>query len=210
MALDLEEQETVDELKAWWKHYGGMVTLVIAAAAIALAGWQGWRWYQANQSAQASALFDTLTKAAQAGDAKALRDAGGSLVESYPRTLYASMGALTLARYYFERNDLKAAQAQLEWVADKAPSGEFRDIARLRLAAVLLDQKAYDEALKRLDEKPAPAFEAQFQALKGDILVASGKTADAKAAYKVAMEKTADSEAPLRESVRMRLDALGG
>lgn len=210
MALDLEEQETLAELKAWWRQYGGMVILMIAAAAIAIAGWQGWRWYQASQSIQASALYDNLGKAAQAGDAKALRDAGGALVESYPRTLYASMGALTLARFYFERGDLKSAQAQLEWVIERARNPEFRDLARLRLAAVLLDQKAYDEALKRLDETHAAAFAAQYRALKGDVLVASGKPADARTAYKEAIEKASESEAPLRDSVRVRLDALGG
>src|SRR6266852_9325475 len=157
MALDLEEQEQVAELKAWWTTHGNLVLAVVIAAAVAVMGWQGWRWYQHNQAAQASVLYDTLTKAAQAGDAKALRDAGGTLIESYPRTLYASMGALIAARFYFDRNDLKSAKAQLQWVLDRSASDELRDLARLRLAAVLLDEKAYDEALKRLEQKHAPA-----------------------------------------------------
>src|ERR671935_56427 len=114
MPLDLEEQEQVAELKAWWKQHGNLIVSVILAAAIAFAGWQGWRWYNANQAAQAAGLFDTLAKAAQAGDAKALRDAAGSLIESYPRTLYAAMGALVAARFHFDRNDSKAAKAQLQ------------------------------------------------------------------------------------------------
>jgi predicted negative regulator of RcsB-dependent stress response len=63
MALDLEEQEQVAELKAWWKQHGNFIVTVILAAALAFAGWQGWRWYSANQAAQAAALFDTLVKA---------------------------------------------------------------------------------------------------------------------------------------------------
>ena len=98
MALDLEEQEQVEELKAWWKQHGGMITAVVVAAAVGFIGWQGWRWYQTNQAAHASGLYETVTKAVQANDAKALRDAAGTLVESYPRTLYASMGALVAAR----------------------------------------------------------------------------------------------------------------
>src|SRR5687767_15567520 len=160
MALDLEEQEQLAELKAWWKQHGGLITAVILAVALGFAGWQGWRWYQANQAAQASVLYDTVAKAAQSNDAKALRDASGSLVETYPRTLYASMGALVAARYYFDRNDLKSAKAQLQWVIDRSASDDFRDLARLRLAAVLLDEKAYDEALKLLDAKPAASYEA--------------------------------------------------
>ena len=210
MALDLEEQEQVAELKAWWTTHGNVVLAVVIAAAVAVVGWQGWRWYQHNQAAQASVLYDTLTKAAQAGDAKALRDAAGTLVESYPRTLYASMGALLAAKFYFERNDLKNAKAQLQWVIEHAPSEDFRDLARLRLAAVLLDEKAYDEALKLLDAPHAPAYDAQYAALKGDVLVAKNQLAEARAAYQLALEKAERRDSPFRESVRMRLEALGG
>jgi len=210
MALDLEEQEQVEELKAWWKQHGGMIAALVVAVAVGFIGWQGWRWYQANQAAHASALYETVTKAVQANDAKALRDAAGTLVESYPRTLYASMGAMVAARYYFDRGDLKSAKAQLAWVIERAPSQDFKDLARLRLAAVLLDEKAYDEALKTLDAKTAAAYEAQYAALRGDVLVAKNQAADAKAAYKLAIEKADGADSAFTESVRMRLDALGG
>jgi predicted negative regulator of RcsB-dependent stress response len=210
MALDLEEQEQVAELRAWWQQYGTLIAVLIAAAALALAGWQAWRWYQASQAARAGALYDTLTRAAQTGDAKALRDASGALVESYPRTLYATMGALVAARFHFEHNDLKNAKVQLEWAAQHSPSEEFRDLARLRLASVLLEDKAYDEALRQLDQKHGAAFDAQYAALRGDILVAKNDAAQARAAYKLALEKADSGNAAFRESVRMRLEALGG
>jgi predicted negative regulator of RcsB-dependent stress response len=210
MALDLEEQEQVEELKAWWKQHGNMITAVVVAVAVGFAGWQGWRWYQASQSAHASALYETVTKAVQANDAKALRDAAGTLVESYPRTLYASMGALVAARYYFDRNDLKSAKAQLAWVIERAPSADFKDLARLRLAAVLLDEKAYDEALKTLESKTSAAYEAQYAALRGDVLVGMNQVQPAKASYKLALEKADGADSAFTESVRMRLDALGG
>ena len=210
MPLDLEEQEQVEELKAWWKQHGGLIAAVVLALALSFAGWQGWRWYQINQASHASVLYDTVSKAAQANDAKALRDAAGTLVESYPRTLYASMGALVAARHYFDRNDLKTAKAQLQWVMDHSPSDDFRDLARLRLAAVLLDEKAHDQALKLLEAKPAPAYEAQYAALRGDILLAKNQAAEAKAAYKLALEKSDKKDGAFQESVRMRLEALGG
>jgi len=155
-------------------------------------------------------VFDALAKAAQGGDAKALRDSAGTLIESYPRTLYASMGALVAARFHFDRNDSKSAKAQLQWVVDNAPSDDFRDIARLRLAAVLLDEKAYDEALKVLDAKHAAAYESQYAALRGDALLAKNQRDEARAAYKLALEKAAREQGGFRESVRMRLEALGG
>jgi predicted negative regulator of RcsB-dependent stress response len=210
MPLDLEEQEQVAELKAWWKQHGNLIVAVILAAALAFAGWQGWRWYQGSQASQAAAQFDTLARAAQAGDAKALRDAAGTLIESYPRTLYASMAALVAARFYFDRNDLKSARAQLQWVIEHSPSDDFRDIARLRLAAILLDEKAYDEALKLLGTPHAPAYDSQYAALRGDVLVAKNQPAEARAAYQLALEKAGKDQGAFRESVRMRLEALGG
>ncbi|OGA66794.1 MAG: hypothetical protein A3G81_10685 [Betaproteobacteria bacterium RIFCSPLOWO2_12_FULL_65_14] len=210
MPLDLEEQEQVAELKAWWKDHGGRIAALVLAVAVGFAGWQGWRWYQLDQAVNAAVLYDTVSKAAQANDGKALRDAAGTLVESYPRTVYASMGALVAARHYFDRNDLRNAKAQLQWVIERSSSDDFRDLARLRLASVLLDEKAYDEALKLLDAKHASAYDAQYAALRGDILVAKNQAAEAKAAYELALEKAGKDEGAFQESVRMRLEALGG
>jgi predicted negative regulator of RcsB-dependent stress response len=210
MALDLEEQEQVAELRAWWQQYGTRIVVLLVAVAVSLAGWQGWRWYQGSQATRAGALYDALSRAAQSGDAKAVRDAGGALIESYPGTLYATMGALTAARFDFDRGDLKSAKLQLEWAIAHSPSDDFRDLARLRLAALLLEEKSYDEALRRLGEKHEPAYDAQYAALRGDVLVAKNDAAQARAAYKLALEKAGSGSAAFRESVRMRLEALGG
>ena len=212
MALDLEEQEQVAELKAWWNQYGSLVVAVAVGAVLALGGWQGWRWYQAREAQAASVLFDSLSRGAQAGDAKAVRDAAGSLIASYPGTLYAAMGALGSARFHFDRGDLKAAKAQLEWAAENARSADFRDLARLRLAGVLLDEKAHDEALKLLDAAHAEPYDAQYGALRADILVAQGQAAEARTAYRAALDQAEKNRenAAFRESLRMRLEALGG
>ncbi|HUG79865.1 MAG TPA: tetratricopeptide repeat protein [Burkholderiales bacterium] len=209
MALDLEEQEQVAELKAWWKQHGTRILAVLAAVALAFGGWQAWRGYDQRQAAEAGALYDSLVQAVQAGDAKALRDASGALAENYPRNLYASMGGLVSARFYFDRDDLKSAKAQLQWVLERSSSEDFRELARLRLAALLLHEEAYDEALKLLESPHAQAYEAQYAALKGDVLVAQNQAEAARAAYRLALEK-AGTDSAFRESVRMRLDALGG
>jgi len=208
--LDLDEQEQLAQLKSWWGAYGNLVITLIVVASLAFSGWQGWRYWQAKQAVEASTLFENLGKALQGTDAKAVRDANGELLEKYGGTLYASMGALTSAKYFFEKNDLKTAKAQLQWVIDKSVSDEFRDIARLRLVNILLDEKAYDEALKSLESKHAAAFEGQFAVLKGDVLAAKGQAVDAKTAYKLALEKTDKKNASVRDGIQMRLDALGG
>src|SRR6266446_1813241 len=120
------------------------------------------------------------------------------------------MGALLAAKFYFERNVLKNAKAQLQWVIEHSPAEDFRDLARLRLAAVLLDEKAYDDALKLLEEKHDASFDAQYAAAKGDVLVAKNQAGEARTAYRLALDKAGAGNTAFRESVRMRLEALGG
>jgi predicted negative regulator of RcsB-dependent stress response len=210
MTLDLEEQEQLAALKAWWKEYGNLILLVVTGAAIAIGAWQGWRSYQRGQAQQASVVYETLARASDAGDLKVVREASGTLAEDYTRTLYAPLGALVAARFYFDRGDLKSAKAQLQWVMERSSSTDMQTIARLRLAAVLLDEGAHDEALKLLEVPHGDAYAAQYAALRGDILVAKKQIAEAKAAYRAALEKAQGDQSTFRDSVRMRLDALGG
>jgi predicted negative regulator of RcsB-dependent stress response len=210
MPLDLEEQEKLAELKAWWKQYGTMIMTVLLAAAVGFAGWSSWQVYKRNQAGKASAVYEALSKAIQENDAKAVREASGTLVESFPGTHYAAMGALLAARHHVDRGDSKSAKAQLQWVIDGAPSQDLRDLARLRLGAVLLDEDAHEEALKIAEGPRGAAYDAQFAALRGDVLVAKNQLAEAKAAYKAALEKAGTEQRAFAESVRMRLEGLGG
>ncbi|MGE5768710.1 MAG: YfgM family protein [Betaproteobacteria bacterium] len=205
---DLEEQEQIDSLKTWWKMYGNLVTGVVVAASLAVIGWQGWNWYQRGQAAQASAIYAVLEQAVAARDAQRVKSAAGELAEKYGSTSYATLGALLAARQSFDAGDLKTAKAQLGWAAEHAKD-ELKDLARLRLAAVLLDEQAFDEALKQLEATPAPAFAVRYLELKGDVLVAQGKKADARTAYKAALDKDQGGERPGRELLRQNLDNLG-
>jgi predicted negative regulator of RcsB-dependent stress response len=208
-AYDLEEQEQLATLKAWWTENGSLVMTSVSLVLIVLAAWQGWNYYQRNQAAQASALYETVQKAARAGDLKQVRENAGAILEQYPRTAYAAMAALVSAKAHFQGGDLKTARAQLVWVAENAKDEGLQDLARLRLANVMLDERAYDDALKALDAKHGAAFDALYLATRGDVLVAQGKNAEAGAAYKSALEKADARDAGLRASIQLRLDALG-
>lgn len=206
---DLEEQEQIDTLKTWWKMYGNLVTSLVTAVAVAGIGWQGWNWYQRNQAAQASAIYGVLEQAVAERDTQKIKAAAGELSEKFGGTTYASLAALVAARQSFDAGDLKTAKAQLAWVVEHGRD-EVRDLAHLRLAAVQLDEKAYDEALKLLEASHAPAFDVRFLELKGDVLVAQGKPAEAKAAYKAALDKAGEKPGPTQELLQQKLDSLGG
>ena len=207
-AYDLEEQEQLAALKAWWQENGNFVLTVVTLVLAALAAWQGWNYYQRNQAVQASMMYEAVQKAARTGDLKLVRESAGAIMQNYPRTTYAALAALVSAKAHFEGGDLKTARAQLAWVAENAKDEGVADIARLRLAGVMLDEKAYDDALKTLDAKHGSAFDALYLASRGDVLAAQGKTDDARGAYKSALDK-AGADAALGASIRLRLDALG-
>lgn len=206
-AYDLEEQEQLAELKAWWKQHGNLVFGTVAAVLLLFAAWNGWRWYQRAQALEAAALYENLQQAARMSDGKAVRDAAGGILEKYAGTAYAPLAALVSAKVNYQAGDLKTARAQLQWALDNARQEEVRAIARLRLATVLMDDNAYDEAMKMVEAKPAEGFEALFASMRGDILSAQGKRAEARTAYKAAVEKATD--AAFRETLRLKLDALG-
>ncbi|MDR0775424.1 MAG: tetratricopeptide repeat protein [Azonexus sp.] len=205
---DLEEQEQIDSLKTWWKMYGNLVTAVVAAVALATVGWQGWNWYRNNQAGQAAAIFAVLEDAFAAGDAQKVKTAAGELTEKFAGTSHAALGALLAARQSFDAGDLKTARTQLAWVVDNGRD-EVRDLARFRLAAVLLDEQQYDEALKQLAAAPAPAFAARFQELRGDVLVAQGNRSEARAAYRAAFDQIGEAAGVGRELLQQKLDSLG-
>jgi predicted negative regulator of RcsB-dependent stress response len=209
---DLEEQEQIDTLKTWWKMYGNLVTGVVVAGSLAVIGWQGWNWHQRSQSAQASAIFAALEQAVAVRDGQKVKAAAGELAEKFGGTSYAALGALVAARQSFDAGDLKTAKAQLTWAGENGKD-EIRDLARLRLASVLLDEKAYDDALKQLEAAHAAAFAARFLELKGDVLAASGRKPEARTAYRAALDKGGSREGrgggAGRELLQQKLDNLG-
>ena len=123
-------------------------------------------------------------------------------------TSYAPMSALVAAKSAFEANDAKTAKAQLQWAVDHG-ADEFKAIAKVRLAGVLLDEKAYDQALKALDGTVPPAFAGSVADRKGDILVAQNKLAEARTAYQAALDAT-DKKNPGRQLIQLKLEAIGG
>ena len=210
---DLEEQEQISELKAWWVQYGNLVTGLAAIAAVAAVSWQGWQWYQNRNAAEAGALYFSVQQAAAQGDAQKARDAAGQMIGQYGGTTYAQLGALLSAGVQFDKNELDNARSQLEWAADKGADQTLRDLARLRLAAVLFEQGKLDDALARLQAVPATAYRGRFEDLRGDVFAAQGKNAEARAAYEAALGALGvegDDTATLRELVRIKLESLEG
>lgn len=210
---DLEEQEQISELKAWWAQYGNLVTTIAVIAALASVGWQGWQWNQNRNAAEAGALYFAVQQAAEQQQAQKTRDAAGRLIGEHPGSAYAQLGALLSAGAQFRAGDLDNAQSQLEWAADKGKDPALRDLARLRLATVLLQKGEFDSALMRLQSEPTTMYRARFADLRGDAYAAQGKMAEARTAYQAAVDvlsSAGEQATTLREVVRVKLESLEG
>ena len=206
--LDLQEQEQLDEFKAFWKQWGNLITWVITACLLAYAGWNGWGWYQRDQAAKASMMFDQLDQAALAGDAERAGRVFNDMRDRFARTALTQHAGLLAARLQYEQGKPDAAKASLGWVAENAVEDEYRAIARLRLAGVLLDAKDYDAALKTLDGAQSKPFAGLVADRRGDVLAAQGKPELARAAYQTAWAAMSD-KVDYKRLVEAKLTSMG-
>jgi predicted negative regulator of RcsB-dependent stress response len=206
--LDLEEQEQLDELKHFWKTYGNLITWTLIVVFGAIAAWNGWHYWQRNQAAQASAMYEEVERAAAGGDVTRLERAFNDMKDKFGGTTYAHQAGLFAAKVFVDKGKPDAARAALVWVADKASDEGYRATARLRLAGLLADAKSYDEALKQLAGDFPPEFEPLVADRRGDIYNLQGKKAEAKAQYLKAWSGL-EERADYRKLVEVKLTALG-
>ncbi|MEI7464622.1 MAG: tetratricopeptide repeat protein [Burkholderiales bacterium] len=206
--LDLQEQEQLDTLKAFWKQYGNLVTWVLVLVLGGFAAWNGWQYWQREQGFKAGAMFDELDRAAQAGDVDKTSRIFSDLKQRFPATAFAEQGALATAKLQFDKGQADAAKGTLTWLAEKGLQDEVRTIARLRLAALQFAGKQYDDAIKTLDAATAKGFETLVADRRGDVLLAQGKADAAKAAYQLAWAGM-DDKTDYRRVVDAKLTALG-
>jgi predicted negative regulator of RcsB-dependent stress response len=214
VAFDLEEQEKLAELKAWWSRYGNLVTALIFLAALSVLGVNGYNAWQTKKAGEASMVYDQMDKAITAKNATLIKETAATLMSDFwfKRTAYAQMAALEAARYNVDAGDLKSAEAQLQWAADHASDSQYRLVARLRLASVQMDLGEADAALKTLGGDIPDQFVSAFADRRGDIYLAQNKIADARTQYQLALDHLSsvgqDVQVAYTNVEKLKLDAL--
>ena len=206
---DLEEQDQLEDLKAWWTQYGNYVTATVLAVCVGIVAVQAWRWWQHSQAEQASMLYSAVSDGARKNDLPKVTDAAGQLMSKYAGTGYAPRAAMIDAKLKFDNGDKAGAKTDLQWVIDRSSEDELKQIARFRLAEIQFDEKQYDDALRTLDAKHDEPFTGIYADLRGDILAAAGRNDDARTAYQTALAKI-DVKSPYHGYVEVKLNALGG
>lgn len=206
-AYDLDEQEKLGDLKAWWARNGNIVTGIVVVLALAVAGTQGYKWWSKKQAAEASTLYFAISDGITKNEAAKVKDATAQLLENFPSTGYAPRGALLAAKAAFDANDLDSAKKNLEWVVANSKEDELKNVARLRLASVLIDKKEFDAALAALDGKHHESFAGLFLDARGDVFKLQGKFGDARTAYEEALKKL-DAKGSQKQLTQLKLDSL--
>jgi predicted negative regulator of RcsB-dependent stress response len=208
MAYDLEEQEQLASLQAFWNKYGNLLTWTLILVLGGFAGYNYWNYHQRNQAVGASTLYNQMQTSIDAKDNALVQRTAADIQSKFKSSTYAQMSALAAAKSAFEAGDLKTAKAQLQWVVTNG-SDEYKSLAKLRLSGVLLDEKAYAEALTLLATPFLPQFAGAVADRKGDVLVAQNKVDEARAAYLAALTAMGKKN-PGRQLVELKLEAIGG
>ncbi|MDI1299450.1 tetratricopeptide repeat protein [Methylotenera sp.] len=207
MAYDLEEQEQIDELKAWWKQNGKMISTLVIGVLVAYSAYQGWHYFQSKQAVEASTEYQELSIADEK-DLKSIQAKSAVLMDKFAGTPYAGRAALFAAKANYQANDAKSAKAQLDWAIKNAKETSVSALASLQLANILAEEKDFEGALKLLNAPHDAGFDGLFADLKGDVLVSLGKSSEAKTAYQEALAKL-DQHGKFRALTQQKLEALG-
>ncbi len=206
--LDLEEQEQLDQLKHFWKQYGNLITWVLIVVLGSIAAWNGYNAWQRNQSAQAAAMYDEMERVVRGGDVEKSERAFSEMTGRFARTIYAQQSGLLLGKQAFDARKMDSAKTALEWVIGNGSDPSYVAIARLRLSGVLIEIKAYDEALKILSVGIPDEFIGLASDRKGDVYLLQNKKTEAQAEYQKAF-KALDERSEYRRLIEVKLNALG-
>ena len=206
--LDLEEQEQLDQLKHFWNQWGNLITWLLIAVFGSFAAWNGWQYWQRSQAVKASVLYEEVERAAAGGDVGRVEQSLQDMRERFGGTAYAQQAGLLAARVLQEKGKPDAARAALEAVVAHATDDGYEAVARLRLAALLVEAGKHEDALKQLSGELPGEFAGLAADRRGDILQLQGKKDAAKAEYTRAWQAFGP-ETEYRALVEVKLTSLG-
>jgi predicted negative regulator of RcsB-dependent stress response len=206
--LDLQEQEQLDQIKHFWSQYGNLITWVLIAILTVTASWNGYQYWERQQSTQAAAMFDEVERMVGTGDIEKAERAFNDMKDRFASALYTQQAGLLVAKMALDGAKPEVSQTTLRWVAENAKDEGYAAIARLRWAQLLIQSKSYDEALKVLDGIKAKDFQGLASDRRGDVFVAQGRSEEAKTHFLKAYQLM-DEKFEYRRLVQYKLNALG-
>lgn len=204
MSDNLTEEQQVEAIKQWWKENGMAVIAGLVIGTAALFGWRGWNDYQESNAAEASALYGEFQLSLNSNDKEKVEKLHQQFLVDYASTPYAKLVSLAMASKAVEEKDTKSAKENLQWVLDNSKQSQIKHTARVRMIALLINDKEYDDALSLLNVKEPGGYAGVYEELRGDALLAKGDAAAANTAYDKALQSDGLSSAN-REIITAKL-----
>lgn len=194
----ISDKEQIQIFKDWGKQYGGYILLVILVFLVANFGWRYWQQYRYQRLERASINYTQMLTALEQQKNEEVKLYAKQLIQNYAKSSYASMAALILAKIAVQAGDLQLAQEQLQFVIKKSSNKTLSQLARIRVARILLATKKPQAALDLLTIVDDNAYQTEISEVSGDALLELGKVAAAKQAYQEAENvNIEDAKSPL-------------
>ncbi len=187
MDIYASDEEKGEEIKQWWRDNGRSVIMGCVLGLAVIFSGRYWINYQHALSSNASLTYQQVSIALSEGETSLAEDKTQQLLSEFSTTPYAIFAAFEMAVQSIEKGDSTSAQSYLEWVLTNAELLAHKELARLRLAQLLMSGEKFDQSLALIEESESTAFTSLLEELRGDIFVAQGNTAEARKAYQNAM-----------------------
>lgn len=194
MSTYITEEEQIEQIKRWWQKHGNTLSTLLLVVVACFAGYRYWHWHQQKIALQASSLYEQMLVAYTNQDSEGISARANSLITNFPKSVYGDAAHLTLAKMAAEKKSFKTASEHLQKVIAADHNAAFTQIAKLRLARILLTQKQYQPALQAIDLVSNNSYLPLVSELRGDIYTAMGKYAEAKSAYDQALNTSREQK----------------
>ena len=208
MSVYETEAEQLEAIKKWLKDNGASIVVGLTIGFGGLFGWRAWQDHNDYLAESASVEYQQIMSLLQRNDVETASNRTNELLTVQAESPYAAMAAMAMARARVNAGKLPAAEHHLRWVTTHASGPELRQLARLRLARLLLAQQQPDQALALMSEQPDTGYQDSYQELRGDILLSKGDNEGARRAYLIALASM-DPQVAAQSWLQMKLDELG-
>jgi len=190
VSIYMTEAEQLEAIKAWWQRHQRVIGWMLFVVLLSITGYRYWYWHAEKITRQASQSYERLMAASSAKEDQAIEAYSKILIKEYPKTVYADAAELVLAKHWVSQEKWDAARKVLEHVAFHATMPALQQVARIRLARILIEEKEFDKALGYLNDMNSSVYKPLIDELKGDVYAATGRDQEANVLYREALDET--------------------